>query len=43
MALENIILEHEKGIATIYINRPEKLNALNKATIQELARNLAID
>ena len=36
MALENIILEHEKGIATIFINRPEKLNALNKATIQEL-------
>ena len=36
MALENIILEHEKGIATIYINRPEKLNALNKAIIQEL-------
>ncbi len=36
MALENIILEHEKGIATIFINRPEKLNALNSATIQEL-------
>jgi len=36
MTAENIILEHEKGIATLYINRPEKLNALNKATIQEL-------
>src|SRR4249920_1936168 len=36
MTLENIILEHEKGIATIFINRPEKLNALNKATILEL-------
>lgn len=36
MALENIILEHAKGIVTIFINRPEKLNALNKATIQEL-------
>ncbi len=36
MILENIILEHEKGIATIFINRPEKLNALNRATIQEL-------
>ena len=36
MNLENIILEHEKGIATIFINRPSKLNALNKATIQEL-------
>ena len=40
MALENIILEHEKGIATVYINRPEKLNALNKATIQELHETL---
>ena len=40
MALENIILEHEKGIATIYINRQEKLNALNKATIQELHETL---
>ena len=40
MALQNIILEHEKGIATLYINRPEKLNALNKATIQELHETL---
>ena len=40
MALENIILEHEKGIATLYINRSEKLNALNKATIQELHETL---
>lgn len=42
MALENIILEHEKGIATIFINRPEKLNALNKATIQELHEVLTL-
>ncbi len=42
MTLENIILEHEKGIATIYINRPEKLNALNKATIQELHETLQL-
>jgi enoyl-CoA hydratase len=42
MALENIILEHEKGVATIFINRPEKLNALNKATIQELHDTLII-
>lgn len=42
MALENIILEHEKGIATVYINRPEKLNALNKATIQELHETLVL-
>lgn len=42
MALENIILEHEKGIATIFINRPEKLNALNRATIQELHDTLKL-
>lgn len=42
MSLENIILEHEKGIATIYINRPEKLNALNKATIQKLHETLKL-
>ncbi len=40
MALKNIILEHEKGIATIFINRPEKLNALNSTTIQELHETL---
>jgi enoyl-CoA hydratase len=34
--LENIIVEQEKGIATLFINRPDKLNALNKATIEEL-------
>jgi enoyl-CoA hydratase len=36
MTFENILVEHEKGIATVTINRPEKLNALNKATILEL-------
>lgn len=36
MKYENIYIEHEKGIATLTINRPAKLNALNKATIQEL-------
>jgi len=42
MAPKNIILEHEKGIATIYVNRPEKLNALNKDTIQELHDTLKL-
>ncbi len=42
MTPENIILEHEKGVATIYVNRPEKLNALNKATIQELHETLKL-
>jgi enoyl-CoA hydratase len=36
MNFQNILLATENNIATITINRPEKLNALNKATIQEL-------
>lgn len=36
MNYENILVEQENGIAVITINRPTKLNALNKATIEEL-------
>lgn len=36
MNFDNILLENNEGVATIAINRPKKLNALNKATIQEL-------
>lgn len=36
MLFENILVEKNHAIATITINRPTKLNALNKATIQEL-------
>jgi len=32
----NILIEQENPLATITINRPNKLNALNKDTIQEL-------
>ena len=36
MNYENILVEQNNGIAILTINRPTKLNALNKATIQEL-------
>ena len=36
MSYNNIISEYNDGITTITINRPKKLNALNKATIEEL-------
>lgn len=36
MNFENILVAVENGIGQITINRPSKLNALNKATIQEL-------
>jgi enoyl-CoA hydratase len=34
--MENILIEKQENIAVITINRPTKLNALNKQTIQEL-------
>lgn len=36
MSYTNLLLHSEKGITTITINRPKKLNALNQETIQEL-------
>lgn len=36
MNYNNIIVSQEGAVATITINRPTKLNALNKATIEEL-------
>ena len=36
MVYENLIVESLENIATITINRPTKLNALNKTTIHEL-------
>lgn len=36
MSYENILVSQDNGIATVTINRPSKLNALNKATIAEL-------
>src|SRR5690554_2711742 len=36
MSFEHILVDFQNGISTLSINRPSKLNALNKATIQEL-------
>lgn len=36
MEFENVLVEKKDRIATVTINRPAKLNALNKATIKEL-------
>lgn len=36
MNFENILVHQNNGIATVTINRPKKLNALNKKTIEEL-------
>ncbi|MEO1548733.1 MAG: enoyl-CoA hydratase-related protein [Bacteroidota bacterium] len=37
MDYENIYIEEENHLATVYINRPKKLNALNRRTIAELS------
>src|SRR5689334_19033972 len=38
MAFDNLLLERDGAVATITINRPRVLNALNTATIDELRR-----
>ena len=40
MKFQNILEQNNHGILTITINRPSKLNALNKETIEELHRVL---
>lgn len=40
MAFENILLTFSEDIATLTINRPDKLNALNQATLKEISEAL---
>jgi len=40
MGFENTLYEKEEGIATITINRPKALNALNKQAVQEISSRL---
>ncbi len=40
MQTENILLQIEQATATITINRPEKLNALNRQTLRDLRQVL---
>ncbi|WP_317124676.1 enoyl-CoA hydratase-related protein [Pelobium manganitolerans] len=40
MNYQNILTQQKQGIFSITINRPEKLNALNKATLAELHQAL---
>ena len=42
MEYSNLIVAIDSGIGTITINRPEKLNALNRVTIQELSSALDV-
>ncbi|WP_115460851.1 enoyl-CoA hydratase/isomerase family protein [Winogradskyella aurantiaca] len=42
MSYQNILSEFDNGVTTITINRPKKLNALNRDTIQELHTALTI-
>ena len=36
MTFENLLTAIENNILTITINRPDKLNALNKKTVEEI-------
>jgi len=37
MSFQNLIYKVENNLATITVNRPDKLNALNALTVQEIS------
>jgi enoyl-CoA hydratase len=41
MAYENLLFEHDGAVAVLKVNRPKSLNALNPATLREIAACLA--
>ena len=41
MPYQNILVEAEGPVLTVTVNRPRKLNALNRQTVRELARAFA--
>ena len=38
MAFDNLLLDRDSAVATVTINRPKVLNALNEQTLDELRR-----
>ena len=41
MTFQNLLFNLSNGILTITVNRPDKLNALNKLTVQEIGQAIA--
>jgi len=41
MTFQNLLTKTENGIFTITVNRPDKLNALNKLTVQEIGQAIS--
>jgi enoyl-CoA hydratase len=41
MAFENLLVRNENGILILTVNRPEKMNALNDKTVQEIGKAMA--